>query len=260
MGVGAIPPKPWIFFIMPRAIKYNNGDVLGSHGAIFIRETQRQIQPSGQPKRRADFKCGLCGNTFNAFIGAVKDNTITSCGCAVLRFAQSRLIEYREGQLLGEHGVAFIKDVDTKFGKNRCGIFKCQCGKEFISSFCNIKNGNTTSCGCFGNSGYKRQDWINRCLHYPKRTPCLYVIEIKTDNENFVKIGLACNGLKYRFASHRDMPYNYSVLKIVYGEPSSLWDLELSLKKQLSEFRYSPLLPFNGHTECFNKEALPLIR
>lgn len=33
--------------------------------------------------------------------------------------------------------------------KKRYGMYKCYCGNEFKTSIQSVKNGNTTSCGCY---------------------------------------------------------------------------------------------------------------
>ena len=53
---------------------------------------------------------------------------------------------------------------------------------------------------------------------------------------------------------------NYpEVLKEIKGSPDFIWDKEKELHKLCKEFRYTPEIYFDGQTECFNKECLPLL-
>lgn len=62
-------------------IKYKNGQILGDHGAVFLRELDRYISPKGFEIRIARFKCGYCGSNFETGISRVKSSHTTSCGC-----------------------------------------------------------------------------------------------------------------------------------------------------------------------------------
>lgn len=59
-------------------------------------------------------------------------------------------IEYTEGQKLGE--CIFLRDNGSARRPNgdilRLGVFRCQCGKEFVSEIIYVKKLKTTSCGC----------------------------------------------------------------------------------------------------------------
>jgi hypothetical protein len=58
-------------------------------------------------------------------------------------------IEYKYGEKVGNHGMTFVRDYESKTA-NRKAVFKCcNCGNEFITFICNIKKeGHTRSCGC----------------------------------------------------------------------------------------------------------------
>ena len=96
-------------------------------------------------------------------------------------------------------------------------------------------------------------------MNHKKRNPCLYIIKIETEEEYFLKIGLASNGVAGRFVSSRDIPYNFSIIKTYTAPPYILWDKEAYIKQKLKQYRYVPKIKFNGHTECFNTNTLPLI-
>lgn len=79
----------------------------------------------------------------------------------------------------------------------------------------------------------------------------LYVIRCYKDNESFYKIGITSKNLKYRFRSSGDLPYEYKEVAIVEGQPDFIYNLETRLHLLLSDFSYTPKLPFGGFTECF---------
>lgn len=242
-----------------RRIRYSPGDIIGPHGAIYLADSKIHTQPCGQVKRRADFLCGYCGKKFNAFLYAVKDGSISSCGCALTAFCKAKEIRYHKGQRIGDYGLSFVCDSDIKQGRNRCAVFKCACGTEFVASIGNVKIGNTTSCGCYGHAGHRKQDWLRNCRHHKKYEPCLYVIEIQDKGEHFLKIGLAADGVENRFVCKRDMPYSYSIVRTYSTFPYLLWDKEAYLKHHLKEYQYKPNISFGGYTECFSVDSLPYI-
>ena len=62
--------------------EYHKGDLIGPYNAIFLYETEQDIQPCGKKNRRAQFLCPYCkNNEFNARIAEVKRGKTRSCGC-----------------------------------------------------------------------------------------------------------------------------------------------------------------------------------
>ena len=61
-------------------------------------------------------------------------------------------IIYKKGDIIGNSGITFVKDVSPKIttkGKTmRKALFVCSCGKEFETSICYVRCGDTKSCGC----------------------------------------------------------------------------------------------------------------
>jgi 5-methylcytosine-specific restriction endonuclease McrA len=62
--------------------------------------------------------------------------------------AMGKRIEYRIGEVLGDHGISFVSDVENKKGEHRKALLKCHCGNIFESHIIAIKNNSTKSCGC----------------------------------------------------------------------------------------------------------------
>jgi hypothetical protein len=85
------------------------------------------------------------------------------------------------------------------------------------------------------------------------RTGTLYFIELRSETERFIKIGMTCVALKQRF---RQMPYTVS--NIHYSLKATLYQwyrIEQAIKLQFSHFSYRPHCPMGGATECFRLEA-----
>lgn len=80
----------------------------------------------------------------------------------------------------------------------------------------------------------------------------IYIIKCWNEQETFYKIGRTFVNMKRRFQSKTEMPYDYTILKIIEGDPDEIYNLEIKLKNMNKENKYIPLLKFNGSKECFN--------
>ena len=65
----------------------------------------------------------------------------------------ARKIIYEQGQIIGPYQAIYVKEVEPYIEKNgrkrRMAEFKCgYCGKHFIATINNVKQGGTRSCGC----------------------------------------------------------------------------------------------------------------
>ena len=86
----------------------------------------------------------------------------------------------------------------------------------------------------------------------------LYIIHMFGMDENFYKIGIAKQGVIKRFESLKD--YNYEIL---FQKQLSGYDArktEIELHKLHKKYKYYPHVQFPGHTECFSRIDLPLIK
>ena len=70
-----------------KAIEYIKGDLVGENKHKFIQEVEAEVRSRGTNSkyeisfRKAEFECGLCGNTFTNKIQLIKMNKVRSCGC-----------------------------------------------------------------------------------------------------------------------------------------------------------------------------------
>lgn len=96
-------------------------------------------------------------------------------------------------------------------------------------------------------SGWSRTNFIN----ISKGKKCtFYTLKCWNEEEEFYKIGITSNSVKYRYQN--SIPYKYEVIQEIKGEAGEIYDLELKNKRLLKNFKYIPLIKFNGVTECYN--------
>jgi 5-methylcytosine-specific restriction endonuclease McrA len=55
-------------------------------------------------------------------------------------------IEYHQGQVLGNNGIEFIRDVENN-SRKRKALFKCHCGREFTATIDHVKKDSVVRCG-----------------------------------------------------------------------------------------------------------------
>lgn len=80
----------------------------------------------------------------------------------------------------------------------------------------------------------------------------VYIIKCWNDSETFYKIGRTFLSVKRRFRGR--MPYNYEIVKeFIFNNARDAFNKEADLKRLNKEFKYIPLINFDGQYECFNK-------
>jgi len=80
----------------------------------------------------------------------------------------------------------------------------------------------------------------------------VYIVECYNTDERFYKIGKTYKKLSDRFAG-KQFPYDYKVIKTYEGTADYISKLEIKLKNQNANNRYTPKLKFGGSKECFSK-------
>lgn len=125
-----------------------------------------------------------------------------------------------------EHG-EFLQRPDAHMNGNKC-------------PFCRLTQNN-----------YSKTNWIKRGEN---KIGSFYIIRCWNEHEEFYKIGITFNGVKKRYKTKKEMPYNW---EIIYETKSKnlkeVWELELKNKRKLKKYSYIPNVIFGGYkTECFN--------
>ena len=125
----------------------------------------------------------------------------------------------------------------------------------FYQSASNHLRGNgCPSCVKQNTLTWSRSDYIKKA----KGRECtFYTIRCFNEKEEFYKIGITMNFIKYRYSGKRNMPYEYEVVSEVKGTAEFIWNLEVVEKRKLKKFKYLPELEFSGSkTECFTKYVI----
>jgi hypothetical protein len=84
----------------------------------------------------------------------------------------------------------------------------------------------------------------------------VYILKLSREDETFYKIGRT-----YRKASVRASSFHQYACEVIHcisnSDPSFIFDLENSLKKEYRTYKYLPKIRFDGMHECFNMD-LPI--
>jgi len=104
----------------------------------------------------------------------------------------------------------------------------------------------------------KQGDWFSAEIG---GTHCIGQLQLENETwylcqnkeERFYKIGRTFNNINKRFNSVYTMPYNFKIVKIFIAEAKDVCNLEVKLKNQNKNNKYTPKLFFAGTGECFNK-------
>jgi hypothetical protein len=124
------------------------------------------------------------------------------------------------------------------------GVFEQKARQHLTGSGCQV-------CGKEQLMGFKRSKFIEKYTN----KPCIfYTLKLFNEDEEFIKVGITGRSIKERFSD--GLPYKYEILSMVEDSPDIIWDLELSTKRQLTEYNYVPKIQFFGYTECFTLEGL----
>lgn len=107
--------------------------------------------------------------------------------------------------------------------------------------------------------GWNKSSWVKSSNRRYNNDPKVYIIRCFNNQEEFIKIGITYTSITNRFTPNR-MPYSYEVLKEIKGSADFVWDKEKELHRQYKQYRYKPLIPFAGETECFNMTILNFIK
>ena len=86
--------------------------------------------------------------------------------------------------------------------------------------------------------------------------PSFYCLEISTENETFIKVGITSKTLKERISYMlRKLKKSGAEIEAIYNitaAPGLIFDLENHILRVFKEQRFVPSIRFGGWTECFN--------
>lgn len=136
-------------------------------------------------------------------------------------------------------------------------------GETKTTAQVHLSGGGCQKCSAINSFGFSRTDFISSC-EGNNRKPLVYVIKCYTKNldEVFYKIGITGEGIERRFKK-TVWNYEYDVLFEIFGSPSYVFDLEKTLHRLMSDYRYIPRIQFQGYSECFSyipKSVIKLLK
>lgn len=135
----------------------------------------------------------------------------------------------------------FLQEANDHLNKKGCP--KCKNIKSSI-----LHSNNPT--------GWSEKNWEKSAKESKNfHTYKIYIIKCWNDFEEFYKIGRTFQTIEKRFKSKKEMPYNYSIIKIIEDSCNKIYNLENKLKKMNKDKKYKPLIKFNGYQECFSNIA-----
>lgn len=146
--------------------------------------------------------------------------------------------------------ILYDKTIYTRAKKT--SIFTCSIHGDFsLTPYKLMQNKyGCPKCGNENRPAYTKKSFIEKCAY---NIGYIYIIECYSQTEKFIKIGITTNAnLKNRFPRKASMPYEYNTIMIIGYNPSSIFDFEIEAHRNFNKHRYKPLIPFNGHTECFD--------
>lgn len=98
--------------------------------------------------------------------------------------------------------------------------------------------------------GYSRARFISH-PEIQNNPATLYLIECHRGDEAFIKIGITQKTIHDRFRINNRLPYDFTILAEHQGALYELFQLEQAIKIAHKRFKHTPLVPFNGKSECF---------
>ena len=98
-----------------------------------------------------------------------------------------------------------------------------------------------------------RSEYIKR---FSKTGSNLYLMRIRGDGEDFVKVGRAVKVFGRRRQIEKASNYEVEVVCSIHASPEVVWDTEVALHRKFKSFRYNPKINFGGSTECYDLKVL----
>lgn len=168
------------------------------------------------------------------------------------------------------HGDRYDYDKTIYENSTNNVIITCRDHGDFMQSPANhLQGSGCTKCRNLNNSklrqsdlpGFSLRSWIYQAENSPNfESYKVYIILCTGNGEKFVKIGRTFTSLFNRYNRHSNLPYEYSVIKIIEGDAHHIFHLENKLKRICKEHKHSVCNPFQGMHECFTIDALELIK
>ena len=99
---------------------------------------------------------------------------------------------------------------------------------------------------CITSANRNKEKWMNIDAK-------IYVIKCSDINEVFYKIGITRQNVSDRFSNKGSLSYSYEIVLEINTNLYEAVYSEKELHYDNKNFKYEPLIKFDGHTECFSK-------
>lgn len=209
--------------------------------------------PSG-PRWQTRWNCICdCGTEKTVLASNLTTGKSNSCGCGAEENRKrcnqkAMLTEAQVCSKSDENGFTYLGGFR---GINKPALFLCQeCQHKFQMQAQHAVYGISRCPECRSRAhGSSLSDKFFENYPHLKDAPCrVYLLKLKSDSEEFWKIGVTRRPLKQRI---RQFPYEVVEQESV---ETTLWRgylLEKQLKQSIQSYRYTPQVDFCGWTECF---------
>lgn len=132
----------------------------------------------------------------------------------------------------------------SEFGRLYTSHYNSSLKNNWINEICDHMDG-------MYSTGFTRTCFVKNC-NYKNRLGIFYILRCYGNDEKFYKLGITSSSIKERYSNGSDMRYKWDILLEIKGDPTKIWDLEMSYKRQIKNFTYTPKLWKCGYsTECF---------
>jgi hypothetical protein len=238
------------------------GKLIDETGNVFGRLTV--VGRAGNKGTRAKWLCECeCGNTKEVMGVLLRNGKVGSCGCLhkeVAANTETAFKPFTHEYVTTKLGARGFKLLEQYKSSNDKYLFECGDGHRFT------KTAGRMLCGgdcpiCVANNrpkrnnGYYTVSWFNDHPKLSNAPAYLYYIKMKSDTEEFIKIGITRVSVTKRLYNF-SAKYDIEILKIVEGTLRYVYDLESRFKRIYNKNRYFPMNTFSGSSECFNLQGV----
>ena len=107
-----------------------------------------------------------------------------------------------------------------------------------------------------GSSGSYNLTYFEKNKEEKTKNAKLYVVSFTSENENFIKVGITKKNTSKRFPKAKRNGYNISTIIEKETTLYNAWGIEQMILSKFKSSKYTPLLPFPGHTEALSSLIL----
>ena len=159
------------------------------YGQTFGRLTVLDWEGNGKWRCRCE-----CGNEILVKTDNLKSGNTKSCGCLQKDRASETSFQSLVGQRYGR--LVVLERVDNNRFGHVCYNCKCDCGNETIVDAANLRNGNTTSCGCYKKEVTQENNTIDLLGQRFGKLLVLEKTEIRNNGSVYWKCQCDCGNVK----------------------------------------------------------------